>query len=485
MNNVWLALLPLITVFLSLFVWKQSISKTGMYGFLAACIVGLLPMFGNENTGLVLEASTTGFFLALPVMYVLLSGLWMYKLMQQTGAMEQLTDWLEQVSSHPLRRTLLITAGVSPFLESAIGFGIAVVFAAPFFRTLHKSHTKTAILSLMTLHMVPWGAMAVGTGLGASIAGVPVIKLGSSTFVFSFFLIAGIVVASSIYSAGWQLAKEGWKDIVFALVALLSILYFVTTFVSVEIAGITAGLATTLLLVYCWRNREQKKTPSRAGSSYRLIIPLILFLGCILSTRLASWTSPSVSGWFVNHPYIYNPATYMIGACIALGILSQLKRKQWIQSVRDALRQVQPAALSTLTFVAMGTVMKQLGLSASLISSLPHTGSVYVWLAPFVGGMSGWLAGSNSGGNAMWMHIQAGMADSTGLPRDLLAAVQNTTASYLMMASPSRIALAAAVAGEEATERSILRTIALVSGSVLLFVTLELVFLVYFTRVMP
>lgn len=120
--------------------------------------------------------------------------------------------------------------------------------------------------------------------------------------------------------------------------------------------------------------------------------------------------------------------------------------------------------------------MKSMHLSDTILLSLSGMGAMYIYLAPWMGGLSGWIAGSNSGGNAIWMQIQADMATMTGSSTLLLAAAQNTAASYLMMASPSRILLASSVAGPESSAPDVLRNILRLSLFILFLLTAELFF---------
>lgn len=282
-----LAFFPFIFIIFLLFFLKQSVVKTSVYGLLVTCAIGMLPPFRSERPMAdAINGITQGMEMTFPVAYVLIAGMLMYVLLQKTGAFTHLSAWIEHVTGDPLRRTLLIAAGISPFLESAIGFGIAIVFSAPLFRTLGHSHTKTALLSLMTLHMVPWGAMAIGTRIGASIAGVPLQSFGTSIYLLSFPLITVMVFMVCLYSAGWDAVKKQWYDLFLALILLLGSLFVVTYFLSMEIAGIIAGFFTIGALVFLWKNRREKADHSTVSLP---LIPLSFFIGGTLSVKLFSF----------------------------------------------------------------------------------------------------------------------------------------------------------------------------------------------------
>ena len=62
-----------------------------------------------------------------------------------------------------------------------------------------------------------------------------------------------------------------------------------------------------------------------------------------------------------------------------------------------------------------------------------------IFVSPFIGGIGGFLTGSNTGSNAMFTQLQVETAKKTGLPLNLIASIQNTSSSHSTMASPSRI----------------------------------------------
>lgn len=81
------------------------------------------------------------------------------------------------------------------------------------------------------------------------------------------------------------------------------------------------------------------------------------------------------------------------------------------------------------------------GMSSALARAAGQLGPGYLPLAPWIGGLGGFVTGSNTGANAMSAASQAAAAHTLGYDTLTLVALQNVSASLLTMASAGRIAL--------------------------------------------
>ena len=111
------------------------------------------------------------------------------------------------------------------------------------------------------------------------------------------------------------------------------------------------------------------------------------------------------------------------------------------------LRAWSPVALVTSAFLVLGALLTATGQAAELGRAAATLDTAYPAVAPWLGGLSGYLTGSNAGANAMLAAAQAEAAAGLGLSVITLVTVQNVSASLLTMASPARVAMAAAVTG--------------------------------------
>ena len=89
------------------------------------------------------------------------------------GALEAIARMTATTAPNPGLRILLLVYGLGVFFESATGFGVGIIVTAPLFLSLGYSSLRAGLLALLGQCAVPWGALAVGTSLGAQLAGLP------------------------------------------------------------------------------------------------------------------------------------------------------------------------------------------------------------------------------------------------------------------------------------------------------------------------
>ena len=97
---------------------------------------------------------------------------------------------------------------------------------------------------------------------------------------------------------------------------------------------------------------------------------------------------------------------------------------------------------ATALFILLGAVMSESGMSDQIAVALAGLGGAYLFFVPVLGGVGGFITGSNSGANAMFTGPQTQAAEVLGASVLPATAAQNVSASLLTMTSPARIELA-------------------------------------------
>jgi lactate permease len=456
---------------------------------LAAYAMGLaLAALGPFDARPLLAANVRGLLLAAVVLYVLVAGLLLYNILARAGAIAAIARALGSASRDPARQALVLAGGLSPFFESVSGFGLAVVIVGPLLVGLGFTARRATLLALLGQNAVPWGALAVGTLIGADLAGVSARDMGVGSGWLSAPLALLYDTLAVAVAAGPGLLLRRVPDILIGAGVLASVLVWASASLSVELAGVLAGLAATAALL-AWarlveggseeggseegrsgggreppgRGRPAGMSPARAAAPYTLLV------AGLLATRLV----PPLREWLEQHlvidaaaygvrlPMLYSPAFLLLLAAAFAIVLFGLDRTTVREAARATLRQWWPAAGATATFLALSTVMLASGMTPTLAAAAAAAaGPAFVWLSPLVGGLGGFMTGSNTGGNAMFARFQVETAARAGLPADLLAYGNNTAAANATMASPSRVVLATTVTGLRGDEGAMLRRIA-------------------------
>lgn len=84
---------------------------------------------------------------------------------------------------------------------------------------------------------------------------------------------------------------------------------------------------------------------------------------------------------------------------------------------------------ATALFPLLGAVMVGSGMSGQIAVTLAGLGGAHLFLIPVLGGVGGFITGSNSGANAMFAGPQAQAAQALGASVVPAAAAQNVSAS--------------------------------------------------------
>jgi lactate permease len=392
------------------------------------------------------------------VLLVLLPGLLLFQLQQHAGAIDQLARGLGRLSPRPALQALLIILGGAPFVESATGFGVGTIVAIPVLATLGLPPARAALLGLFGQLAVPWGALAVGVTLGADLTGLDPRLAGARTALLTAPLPALYGLLTLWLLGGGAALRRWWVAALIGGTALAAGEWLFSLTVGVELAGVLAG-GLTLALLALWA-RLARPAASRADLSDRppllgALSPYLLLTGLLLLSRLA----PPLRAWLqttavlnlpalgLRLPLLYTPGFWVLLA--ALAALPPLRHHG--DAVRSAVRATWrgflPGAIAIASFLAAAQVMRASGMLTTLGTAAATLGGGYIWLAPWLAALGGWLTGSNTGSNAMFALLHAETVARAGLPLDWLMGAQNGAASHATMASPARVVLAAAAAG--------------------------------------
>ncbi|MEJ7717614.1 MAG: L-lactate permease [Thermoleophilaceae bacterium] len=116
--------------------------------------------------------------------------------------MSEVTRFLGRVEPDREALALLVVLGVGPFFESVTGFGLAVVIGAPILLAAGFDPLRAAVLACWSQCAVPWGALGVGTTVGADLSGLEFGELSDVSALLSLPLFALYGLASLVLAGG-------------------------------------------------------------------------------------------------------------------------------------------------------------------------------------------------------------------------------------------------------------------------------------------
>lgn len=493
MQDMIIALLPIFVVIVSIFVFKLSSANAGVLSYLVAVFIALMYAPYRLSNHAIVTASIKGFLTATIVIYVLLFGILLFHLMKHAGLIQSVSSFVQKTTKDPARQVIILGIAFSPLIESASGFGIGVIVIAPILIALGFDRFKAALLSLVSLNAVPWGALATGAVIGSNLSGVPLksIGVGSAYLSIPTFIYFSIV---SIYIVkGKKGIAEKWLELL-AVSSVLSIaVWFSNQYISVELAGVIGALVAlgvegfiVYILEGTTKNRKECDNSQSVYNAFKeyldivkIMMPYLFLTSLIIASRVFPSVQSLLTSFFkIEWPeydfslaLLHSPGFFLFITCLFTVLLFQISAQHILHSVSVTLKQLTPIAITTISFITMAEVMA----SANLITTLAHVagetlGSGFFWVSPLIAGLSGFLTGSNAASNAMFMKLQVQIAGQVHLSSDILASIQNACASHMTMASPSRVLLAALVSGKEDAENPLLQIILYVAGGSLILV---------------
>ena len=403
---------------------------------------GVGGMFGALSAGLGTGAS---------VLYVLAGGLLLFNMLSAGGAVERVSSFLGEVEPERGGVALLVVVGVAPFFESVTGFGVAVVISAPILLAAGFSPLRAAALASWGQVAVPWGALGVGTLIGADLAGVSFGRLSDASAWISLPLFPVYGLAAVALAGGLPAVRSRFVETLSVSLAGGSGVLFCSLYLAPALSGAVGGLAAVVAFLVPRRERLRGlRVPYRALAPYGVLLGLLAASSGLAAVR---------EGLTVLGPVLSGPGTWLLVSAAFAAVLLRLEAREVSGAVRDTLRQWVPVSAAIVVFILAGQVVAASGAAALLAGGLAGALGRFYPAAPLVGALGGALTGSNAGSNALFMPLQAEAAATSGHPALSLAALQNVAGSQATMLAPQRVVLAATAAGITGKEAEVVRAV--------------------------
>ncbi|GAC1378177.1 MAG: L-lactate permease [Ktedonobacteraceae bacterium] len=514
--TILLAILPLVVAMLMLAVLQRSGLQTGLATLVVAMLLVLTVPAFHLTLNTLFIAFGTGMATSLLVLIVLFPALFLYHLLHITGSIQVVAQAIAHLCPERSLQVLLLVLGLTPFVESVSGFGVGTVVVIPMLVAIGIEALPAALLGVLGQLAVPWGALAVGTALGADLTGLIPNELGAHTALLTAPLPFGFGLAALAISGGKQAVRRWWFAALLAGSVLVGGEWLFSLIPGIELAGALAGLLTMVALaILSGLTPTQMRTKNEENGSANLstvevglapglktaltlapsiaspapsdptlspatpklayqprplwqaVAPYAILTLFLLLTRLIvpvqTWLQTSaildIPAIQLHLPILYNPGFWVLFTALLSIPLLGIDRKRVQKAGMRTIKQFTPGAIAITCFLAAAQVMSAGGMIMVLGTTASTLGRGYSWIAPWLGGLGGWLTGSNTGGNAMFAQLQREASLKAGLPLIWIMAAQNGAGSIVTMISPARTILAVTTVGLTGKEGYILRKV--------------------------
>lgn len=236
-------------------------------------------------------------------------------------------------------------------------------------------------------------------------------------------------------------------------------------------------------------------------SALRAWLPYVLVGVLLVISRIFPEVSAALKAVMLNFPDLlgeagvsanfqplYLPGGILVAVVIATFFLHGMKLRELGSAVKESSSVLLSAGFVLLFTVPMVRILINSGVNAAELSSMPilmarwvadSVGGIYPLLAPSVGALGAFIAGSNTVSNMMFSQFQFGVANSLGISSALIVAVQAIGAAAGNMVAIHNVVAASATVGLLGREGSILRKTIWPTLYYVLFTGLIALFAVY------
>ena len=367
-----LALLPLLLVLGLLASGRASALVAGLAGLsatLAVSAVLVTARQGGEVLGsLFLRETSSGLWLSWHVIAIIAAGMFFYRCQQARGTSANGAT----LPANP-RRLWAVCFLLAPFAEAVTGFGVGYIIALAALRRLGLGGLPALLLGLYSQSLVPWGALATGTTVGATLAGLTPNQLGLSSALLQMPIHALYLV---FY---WRLAREAGLaaslaqkiDDALWTALLLGLVWLFNFYSDVEIAG--AAPTALLLALRFWR--DERPDRARLVAALQANAPYVALTLALCATRLVPPVRDFLRPLWAMRPFdnqpafapLYAPGFWLVSIGVIVVVLARASLGRVLaETARGAWR----SCAVTLLFVVMAEFYVGSGMAQEIAEAL-------------------------------------------------------------------------------------------------------------------
>lgn len=488
-----------------LFAFLASGKVKGWIAALGAALVSSLIATLVWKMPLVKVAATAlygGAFALFPIIWILISALWIYHISVDSGQFATIKAMLGGMTSDRRLQALFIAFAFGAFLEGTAGFGVPVAITSAMLVGLGFNPILAATLCLISNSSpVAYAAAGVPIAVAGQVSGLDPLEVGKYIALQLPLLSATIPLWLSVLLCGWKRSLEILPAILVAGLCLAGSQFFVSTLLGPWTTGVVSGLLTVaglaLLLKFwkparLWDFGDIEAAPSDRSRKFSFSEALLAWTPYLLtSLTVLVWSTPFVKGvlkpatlqvhWPILHnlvmksaPITNGPApmsatldlsmlassgtAIFIAGIISCFILPGFGALQAVKALGKTLKDLRFTIPTVCLVMASAYIMNFSGMSSSIALLLVGTGVLFPLFSPLLGWIGVVLTGSDASSNALFCSLQRTTADQLGMNATLMVAANTSGGVAGKMISPQSLSVATASSGLAGKEGILFRS---------------------------
>ncbi len=513
------ALTPILAIFFLLVILRLPASKAMPISFFATAILAFfvwkVPFL--HITASVLE----GLIISLSILWILFGAILLLNTLTSAGAMERIRAMFFSISPDRRVQAIIVAWLFGAFIEGAAGFGTPAAITAPLMVALGFPPLAAVVLALTANSSpVTFGALGttfqIGMTRGLQQGGEMAALVAEATGGLSLPQVIHLVAAQAVQidllvgsliplfqvllltrffgkNKSWREGLVMWKFALFAGISFLLPAYLVALFLGPEFPTLIGALVAMLIVIpaarkgflipkniwYFEDRKEEEQILEHPMSLQRAWLPYILLTLLLVLTRLpflplkAFLQSQSIrfndllgTGISTSLEPLYLPGTIFVIVSLFSFWFFQIQRKNRQTVISQSLHRLISSAIALGGALPMVRIFINSGTNQAGLESMPIelarqasdlVGSYWPLIAPLIGSLGSFLAGSATFSNMMFSLFQVSVASQVNLSPFIILALQALGANAGNMICVLNVVAAASVVGLSGKEGSIIR----------------------------
>jgi lactate permease len=511
------AALPLITLFVLLGGVKMKAQWAALISLGVAMVVALA-VYGMPFGQTALSASEGAAFGIFPIMWIVVTAIWVYNMTVETGHFAVLRRSFGAISEDQRVQAVIVAFCFGALMEALAGFGTPVAISAVMLIALGFKPIKAASIALVAnTAPVAFGAIAIPITTLSEVTGLDKGDLGAMVGRQTPFLALVVPLILIGMVDGRRGIRQAWPVAVVGGIAFALAQFACSNYISVELTDIVASLVSTGAIVAflrVWspgeplvaevtgrferpavaggavhdpvmereiarRDDTQKDPPLEVVRAYAPYLIIIAVFSIAQIAAIKNWMADSPwtttfewPGLDVRSPdgepltsmtYNFNwlPAAgtlMLLSGLITMAVLG-LGPGRAAGVFAKTVNQLKWAIVTVAAVLALAYVMNQSGQTITLGLWAAGAGGVFAFLSALIGWLGVAVTGSDTSSNALFGALQVTAAKDAGISQTLLAAANSSGGVLGKMISPQNLAIGAAAVGLAGREGDLFRKV--------------------------
>ncbi|MER7015477.1 L-lactate permease [Saccharopolyspora sp. NPDC000359] len=495
-----LAAIPLLVVFLLLGVLRVRAHWAGLAGLAAALVIAVLG-YGMPADLALLSAGQGAAFGVLPILWIVITAIWLYQLTVRSGRFEDLRASFALLSPDPRIQAVVIAFCFGGLLEALAGFGAPVAITGMMLVAIGFPPLRAAVTVLLAnTAPVAFGALSTPIITAGELTGIPYEHIGAVVGRQTPLLAVLVPVLLVLVVDGRRGVRQTWPAALVTGVAFAVAQFVCANYISVPLTDIVSALVGAVALVVLLRfwqpagsteaqadlTSGATAVPERQLNTGRIVLALFPYLLVIavfsvvklweplgdalaatdveipwpgLHGALLSASGEPASSTVFTLSWLSSPGSLLLLCGIGVVLVYRIKPTTALAELGRTVVSMRWSGLTIISVLALAYVMNQSGQTTTIGTAIAGLGTAFAFLSPVLGWIGVAVTGSDTSANALFASLQQVAAERVGVDPALLVAANTSGGVMGKMISPQNLTIVATAVGVAGSEAKVLRDV--------------------------